>query len=148
MITRVYFSRYKKGDKPCVRDAEKNLPVGKDLNCIERATKQILIFMVNRYIFLHKMDNLFIDLKHKSIFYKTNQRREPILKMGNGAVKNYSLEDETYERLIGILKRKENIEDDLGTKIAVIESNVIILGQQLEIVKSCLEKIVLKICNE
>lgn len=128
-----------------MRDAEKNFTSTKHLNCIENATKQILIFMANRYVFLHKMDNLFIDLKHKSIFYKINQRREPILRMGNGTVKNYSLEDETYERLVAILKRRDKTDDDVGSKIVVIESDVKALAQQMNLIKKMLEEITSKL---
>lgn len=109
------------------------------MNCFKRTAKQILTFMVNRYVFLHKMDNLFIDLKHKSIFYKMNQRREPILRMMNGAVKSYSLEDESYERLIAILKKKDKSGDDVGEKVVAIENDVKTLVEQMESVKKMLE---------
>lgn len=148
MLTAKLSSRKKKAEKSCVRDAEKNLPAGKDLNCIEKATKQILIFMANRYIFLHKMDNLFISLKHKSIYYKTNQRREPILRMRDGTVRDYSLEDETYERLVAILKRKEKTDDDVGAKVSNIEGDVKALIEQMEGIKKMLEEVNLNMKRE
>lgn len=113
--------------------------IEENMNCFKRTAKQILTFMVNRYVFLHKMDNLFIDLKHKSIFYKMNQRREPILRMMNGAVKSYSLEDESYERLIAILKKKDKSGDDVGEKVVAIENDVKTLVEQMESVKKMLE---------
>lgn len=100
--------------------------------------------MVGRYPNLHKMDNLFIDLKQKSIFYKLKQRREPILRMNNGAVKSYSLEDESYERLVAILKRKDNHKEDLGEKVAVIENGMKSLVEQMEVVKKTLDSIAAK----
>lgn len=129
----------KKSDKPGFKDIEKNLSIDENMNCFKRTAKQILTFMVNRYVFLHKMDNLFIDLKHKSIFYKMNQRREPILRMMNGAVKSYSLEDESYERLIAILKKKDKSGDDVGEKLVAIENDVKTLVEQMESVKKMLE---------
>ena len=126
------FSGSKKNEKSCVRDAEKNITSDKGLNFIERTTRHILTFMVNRYVFLHKMDNLFIDIKHKSIFYKINQRRERILQTMSGTVKSYSLDDENYERLVAILKRKDVSGDDLGEKVAGIESDVKLMVEKME----------------
>lgn len=136
------FSGAKKTDKTNFRDVEKNLSTDDHLNCIEKTTKKILTFMVNRYVFLHKMDNLFIDLKHKSIFYKINQRREPILRKMNGTVKRYSLDDECYERLVAILKRKDKTNEDSGENaIAAIESDVKGLVQQMEEMRKILDAI-------
>lgn len=103
--------------------------------------KKILTFMVNRYVFLHKMDSLFIDVKRKSIFYKINQKREPILRTINGTVKNYSLEDETYERLVGILKKQEKHGEDFGEKIDSIENDIKNLVGKVENMQQVLEGI-------
>lgn len=101
--------------------------------------------MVSRYPYLHKMDNLFIDLKQKSIFYKLKQRREPILRMNDGTVKSYSLEDESYERLVAILKRKDNHKEDLGEKVTAVENEMKTLVEQMENVKKTLESIAIKL---
>ena len=121
------------------------MPIDENLNCFKRTARAILTFMVNRYVFLHKMDNLFIDLKQKSIFYKINQRREPILKMMNGTVKSYSLDDESYERLVAILKKRDKNGDDVGEKVVIIENDVKTLVNQMEEVKNMLELITLKL---
>lgn len=112
---------------------------------MERTTKNILTFMVNQYVFLHKMDNLFIDWKHKSIFYKINQHREPILRKMNGTVKKYSLDDECYERLVAILKRKEKCGDDLSEKVVAMENDVKTVVEQVEMVKQMLNDIMMKL---
>lgn len=98
--------------------------------------------MVNRYVFLHKMDNLFIDLKHKCIFYKMKQRREPILRMMDGSVKSYSLDDECYEQLVALLRRKESNSDDIGGRISSMESNLKSLELKIDGLKSSLDKII------
>lgn len=136
----------RKAEKTSFRDVEKNLNPDKEMNCIERVTKQILIFMVNRYVYLHKMNNLFID-KRKRIFYKINQRREPILRMMNGAIKSYSLDDESYERLVAILKRKDKCSDDVGGKVTAIENDVRNVLKQMENLKNMLDEITLKLEN-
>lgn len=148
------FSGTKKVEKTSLKDVEKNITTDKNLttdqnlNCLERSAKNILKFMVNRYVFLHKMDNLFIDLKHKSIFYRIQQRREPILKMMNGKVKSYSLDDECYERLVAILKRKDKTGEDTGEKIMAMERELKNLCEQMEQMKSMLSDITNKLnCN-
>lgn len=140
MILHNFFSGYRKAENKNF-DIEKNLPNAKNLNCLERITKKILTLMVNRYNFLHKMDNLFIDLKQKSIFYKINQKREPILKMQNGTVKSYSLDDDSYERLVAILKRKDKNCDDFKDKIVEMESEMKVLVDQIENMKKMLHDI-------
>lgn len=97
--------------------------------------------MVNRFVFLHKMDNLFIDVKRKSIFYKINQRREPILRKMNGTVKSYSLDDESYERLVGILKRQEKHGEEFNEKIDSIENDLKNLVKKMENMHQVLEGI-------
>jgi hypothetical protein len=101
--------------------------------------------MVNRYIYLHKMDNLFIDVKKKSIFYKTTQKREPILRKNNGTVKSYSLDVESYERLVAILKKKEDNEEDFGQKVDTIEGDVKDLVRKMESMEKKLEEIAEKL---
>ena len=127
------------------QDVEKNFSTEQDLNFLKRFMKRVLTFMVNRYIFLHKMDNLFIDLKLKSIYYKMNQRHEPILRMMNGNVKNYSLDNESYERLVAILKEKDKSSDNISEKMSVIENDVRGMKQQLKGMKELLHDIALKL---
>ncbi|CRK92167.1 CLUMA_CG005804, isoform A [Clunio marinus] len=128
----------KKSESKWPRDLEQNGARKNDLNFIERTTKKILTFIVNRYIFLHKMDNLFIDLKYKHIFYKIEQKKEPILRMINGTVKTCSLEDTTYERLVALSKRKDKNTPDIGERLVVIENDVKILIEQMESLKNIL----------
>ena len=127
------------------QDVEKNFSTEQNLNFLKRFMKRVLTFMVNRYIFLHKMDNLFIDLKLKSIYYKMNQRREPILRMMNGNVKNYSLDNENYERLVAILKEKDKSSDNVSEKLSVMENDIRGMKKQLKGIKETLHGIALKL---
>lgn len=87
--------------------------------------------MVNRFPYLHKMDNLWVDLKHKTVLYKVNQRQVPVLKAINGKGHNYSLDDESYERLISIVKQKDNNEEDLNDKLETMQKNIMqLIAQQ------------------
>lgn len=115
------------------RDIEKNNSEDdQDMNLLKRTAKKILTFIVNRYPFLHKMDSLWIDLKYKSIFYKLNKIQEPILRKKDGAVKSYSLDDESYERLIAIIKKKDKNYEDIGEKIETIEKDVKRMMRQMQ----------------
>ena len=78
------------------------------------------------------MDSLWIDLKYKAIFYKLNKNQEPILRQRNGAVKSYSLDDESYEQLIAIIKKKDKNYEDIGEKIESIEKDVKRLMMQMD----------------
>jgi len=78
------------------------------------------------------MDSLWIDLKYKAIFYKLNKNQEPILRKRNGAVKSYSLDDESYEQLIAIIKKKDKNYEDIGEKIESIEKDVKRLMMQMD----------------
>jgi hypothetical protein len=115
------------------RDLEKhNYEDDSHLNFLKRTTKKILIFVANRYPFLHKMDSLWIDLKYKTIFYKINKHQEPVLKKKDESVKNFTLDDKCYEQLIAIMKKKDKNEDDIGEKIEEIEKNVKLMMIQIE----------------
>lgn len=68
--------------------------------------------------------------------------------MNNGAVKSYSLEDESYERLVAILKRKDNHKEDLGEKMTAMENGIKSLVEEMENLRRTLENIATKMeCN-
>lgn len=138
-------SSSKKHEKLHFKDVEKNLAAEEELNCIERLAKKLLTLMVNRFQYLHKMDNLFVDVKRKSVFYKTDQKREPILKKKNGTVKNYSLNDESYESLVAILKKQEENGEDFAEKVDTIEKEMKNLVKKMENVERILDGIVDKL---
>lgn len=125
------FSGIKKGDLTR-KDVEKNQDSkNNSQNCLNRTTKKILTFMVNRFPYLHKMDNLWVDLKQKTNLYKVNQRQVPVLKAINGNGHIYSLDDESYERLISIIKQKDNNQGNLNDKVEKIQKNIMqLIAQQ------------------
>lgn len=112
-------------------------------NCWSQTTRKLLKFMVNRYPFLHKMDNLWVDIKHKSVTYKINHKQEPILRRHNGIVKNYCLDDENFERLISIIKEKDNNDDEcMANKIQSIQNDVTLLKDQMGVEFEELKKLI------
>ncbi|CAO1399903.1 unnamed protein product [Diamesa hyperborea] len=126
------YNGIKRGDLTC-KDVEKDQDSKDDSqNCLNRTIKKILTFMVNRYPYLHKMDNLWIDLKHKTVLYKVNQRQVPVLKAINGKGHSYSLDDESYERLITIIKQKDINDGDLNDKVCAMHKNIMQLIAQQE----------------
>jgi hypothetical protein len=61
--------------------------------------------------------------------------------MMDGSVKNYSLDDEGYERLVALLKRKENKNDDIFGRMSSIESNLKSLELKIDSLKSSVDRI-------
>lgn len=79
------------------------------------------------------MESLWIDLKYKTIFYKINKGQEPILRKKDGDVKTYVMEEKTFERLIGIIKKKDKRNADVGEKMEIIEKVLRKLTMQMEV---------------
>lgn len=73
-----------------------------------RFVKYLLTFMIRKYPYLHKMDNVCIDLKQKQIQYVNNQKFVPILTTHTGKFSVYMLNDETMEHFKTIIKNKCN----------------------------------------
>jgi len=114
-------------------DLEKNASSG--LNVLERTAKKILIFVLNRYPLLHKMDALVISAKEKHVFYKIDNHQEPILRQLSGEVKNYQLEDENYERLVTILKQNDKNEDSITRVLEKVD----LLAARVDVIVKLLE---------
>lgn len=75
--------------------------------------KFLLIFMIKRYPFLHKLDNLCIDLKHKTVEYEIKEKQESVLKFYSGKSTTYKLQDETVEKFNDIISNRSNEETDV-----------------------------------
>lgn len=73
--------------------------------------------MIKRFPFLHKMNNLCIDLKHKTVEYEINEKQEPILKFYSGKSTEYKLQDETLDNFNDIISNKSNGEIDVTQTI-------------------------------
>ena len=83
----------------------------------------MLTFMTKRYPYLHKVDNLCIDLKDKTIECEINDKQEPILKFHTGKSTKYVLNDETLDKFNDIIMNRCNEEIDVTQCIqTMIES--------------------------
>lgn len=65
--------------------------------------------------------------------------------MMNGKVKSYSLDDECYERLVAILKRKDKNGEDTGERILAMEREMKVLVDQMGTLKTMLTDIATKL---
>ena len=68
---------------------------------IYRFGQWILMIFINRYPNLHKMDNLVIDCKMRSVKYVSGKKLELVLQ-------NFKLNNWEFEKLNTILKNQEN----------------------------------------
>ena len=69
------------------------------------------------------MDNLCIDLKHKTVEYEINEKQEPILKFYSGKSTAYIMHDETLEKFNNIISKRSDEETDVTQFIqTIIES--------------------------
>ena len=64
--------------------------------------------MIKRYPFVHKMDNLWIDLIYKTVKYEINEQQEPILKFYSGESTAYVLNDMTLNKFNKIIRKRNN----------------------------------------
>ncbi|CAO1407474.1 unnamed protein product [Diamesa serratosioi] len=90
------------------------------LGCWGRFIKCLLTFMIKRYPFLHKMDNLCIDLKHKTVEYEINDKQVPILKFHSGKSTAYILQDETLDKFNDIICNRNNEVTDVTQTIETL----------------------------
>jgi hypothetical protein len=86
------------------------------------------------------MNSRWVDFKHKNVTYKINQHQEPILKMSHGKAKFYFLDEESYKRLLHIIKEKNNNDSDLGDRIDYIEQQIRLLKEDLKMQHDDLKK--------
>ncbi|CAO1413317.1 unnamed protein product [Diamesa tonsa] len=83
------------------------------LGCWGRFVMFMLTYMIKRYPYLHKMDNLCIDLKDKIIECEINEKQEPILKFYSGKSIKYVINDETLDKFNDIIMNRCNEEVDV-----------------------------------
>lgn len=112
---------------------------GKNNNCWNRLLMWFSKCIIERFPYLHKMDNLKIDYKLRNVEYFThNQELVPILSTIKGSPQNFYILNEDFEEMNEIIKDREanndQINEDELAKLAVRESKqeIVKLKKQLE----------------
>lgn len=84
----------------------------------------IMTLLVQRYPYIHKMDNLIVNFKNKKVKYELNQKRIHILRTHGGSNQNFILDERTYKNLSSIVERRHTHEKTFNEKIEHLEAEV------------------------
>lgn len=80
-----------------------------------------LSLLVRQYPYLHKLDNLCIDFKQKTVKYELDQKRMNILRTRSGHVGKYILDEETLKKLSDIIAKKQLQEESVNEKVESLQ---------------------------
>lgn len=95
-----------------------------NLNWWRRLTRYLMSLLVREFPYLHKMDNLCIDFKRKTVKYEQDQKRYNILRTRSGQVGQLTLEEETLKKLGDIVAKKQLQEESVNEKVESLQSEV------------------------
>lgn len=94
------------------------------LNWWRRFIAYLMSMLVRQYPYLHKMDNLCVDFKRKTVKYEQSQRRFNILRSRSGKSGEYILEEETLKKLSEIIAKRHLQEESVNDKVESLQSEV------------------------
>ncbi|CRK97404.1 CLUMA_CG010794, isoform A [Clunio marinus] len=89
-----------------------------------RLTTYLISLLVRKYPYLHKMDNLCIDFKQKTVKYEQDQKRFHILRTRSGVAGSYILDEETLKKLSEIVAKRHLQEQSVNEKVESLETEV------------------------
>lgn len=118
------------------------------LNWWRRFIMYLTSMLVRQYPYLHKMDNLCIDFRKKTVKYEQDQKRFNILRSRSGKVGKYILQEESLKKLSEIIAKKQLQEESVNEKVELLQSEVQKLKKSIriqheelkELIKECLLK--------
>lgn len=100
--------------------------------------------LVREYPYLHKMDNLCIDFKKKTVKYEQDQKRFNILRSRSGKVGKYILEEESLKKLSEIVAKQQLHEESVNEKVEDLQNEMknlkLSITSQYEDLKRLLEE--------
>lgn len=100
--------------------------------------------LVRKYPYLHKLDNLCVDFKKKIVKYEWDQRRTHILRTRGGDAGKYSIDEETVQKLRGIIEQRHNKEEGTNEKVEHLQDEMkklkLSIRNQHEEVKKLIEE--------
>lgn len=108
----------------------------------------IMTLLIRKYPYLHKMDNLCIDFKRKTVKYEWDQKRTHILRTFNGYTRRYTLTEETIKKLREIVEIRHSTEEGVNEKVENLQDEVktlkMSLKSQHEEMKKFIEELLLQ----
>lgn len=84
----------------------------------------IMTLLIQKYPYLHKMDNLCIDFKRKTVKYEWDQKQTHILRTINGDTGRYTLDEETVKKLREIVENRHSTEEGVNEKVENLQDEV------------------------
>lgn len=118
------------------------------LNWWRRFITYLVSMLVRQYPYLHKMDNLCIDFKRKTVKYEQDQKRFNILRSRSGKVGKYILEEESLKKLSEIIAKKQLQEESVNEKVESLQTEMKKLKSSIrnqheelkKLIQECLKK--------
>lgn len=95
-----------------------------NLNWWHRLIIYMISLLVREFPYLHKMDNLCVDFKRKTVKYEIDQKRFHILRTRSGKAGHYTLEEETLKKLSDIVAKKQLLEESVNEKVDSLQAEV------------------------
>lgn len=90
-------------------------------DCWKASINYLMSLLVREYPFLHKMDNLCVDFKKRTVKYDQDQKRFHILRSWSGKVQKYFLDDETLKKLNDIVTKRHNHHESVKEKVEALQ---------------------------
>lgn len=84
----------------------------------------MMSLLVREYPFLHKMDNLCVDFRKRTVKYDQDQKRFHILRSWSGKNQKYFLGDETLKKLSDIVTKRHNHHESVKEKVESLQAEV------------------------
>ena len=128
--------------------ADEDKPKEQVLQWWRQIANYMVSLLVREYPYLHKMDNLCVDFKRKTVKYEQDQKRFNILRTRSGKVGQYILEEETLKKLSEIVAKQQLNEESVNEKVDSLQNEmkqlkISIMNQHEELKKmleECLRK--------
>lgn len=124
--------------------ADEDKPKEHVLQWWRRIAKYMVSLLVREYPYLHKMDNLCIDFKRKTVKYEQDQKRFNILRTRSGKGGQYTLEEETLKKLSEIVAKQQLHEESVNEKVDSLQNEMkqlkVSIKNQHEELKKMLEE--------
>ncbi|XP_070504577.1 uncharacterized protein [Chironomus tepperi] len=108
----------------------------------------IMTLLIRKYPYLHKMDNLCIDFKRKTVKYEWDHKQTHILRTFNGGMKRYTLDEETINEFREIIEKRHSTDEGVNEKVENLQNEVkklkLSLKCQHEEMKKLIEELLLQ----
>lgn len=99
-------------------------------------------FLVWDYPYLHKIDNLCVDFKKKTVKYEIDQKRVHVMRTRSGSNKKFILSEENSKKLSAIIERRLSQEEGVNEKVEHLQAEMKSLKQSIRIQHEEIKKLI------